>query len=209
MLAAARLPVACGVGNVGILAACFAGALGPGGAARVRVLAHYQTIGAWRKPVAERGSFIPPRVWIDGEEIADAHARFAEVKLTPEPAIEVSGSAGVPLLVAMATAGAEAASHVPGPLGLPGGYPVRWRNGTLSLDLPAGLAEGEAVAWNRAFEERNGLVVSADGRVSYTGRLRERLAALSPDLAGGFSMADLEAVHEAMAALRQRLLTAA
>lgn len=205
MLAAAGLPVACGVGNVGILAACFAGALGPGGAARLRVLAHYQTIGAWRRPAAERGGLTPPRVWIDGAEIADAHARFAGVKLTPEPAIEVSGSAGVPLLVAMATEGAEAASHVPGPLGLPGGYPVRWRNGTLALDLPPGLAEEEAVAWNRAFEERNGLVVSPEGRVACTGLLRERLAALSPDLAGGFAMADLEAVHDAMASLRERL----
>jgi hypothetical protein len=204
MLAAAGLPVACGVGNVGILASCFGGALGPGGLARLRVLAHYQTIGAFRKPAAERDAH-PPRVWIDGAEVAHVHARFAGVKLTPEPAIEVSGSASVPLLIAMARGAAEATAHVPGPHGLPGGYPVRWRNGTLSLDLPPDLGEAEAVAWNRAFEERNGLVIGADGRVAYTGRLRERLAALSPDLAGGFAMADLEAVHDAFAALRERL----
>ncbi|MFC7688756.1 hypothetical protein ACFQY5_03045 [Paeniroseomonas aquatica] len=39
----------------------------------------------------------------------------------------------------------------------------------------------------------------------YTGPLRERLRALSPALAEGFAMRDLEEVHIAMAALRGRL----
>lgn len=206
MLAALGLSVACGVGNVGILAAAFAARLGPGGAERLRVLAHYQTIGVFRRPGPERAGATPPRVWIDGREIADVFDRFASVRLTAEPAIEISGSAGVPLLVAMAT-GAEVAAHVPGPLGLPGGYPVHWDGARLRLDLPPGLAEAEAVAWNRAFEERNGLVVEPGGRVRYTGTLHDRLAALSPDLASGFAMADLEAVHAEMAALRDRLMS--
>lgn len=205
MLAALDLPVACGVGNVGILASAFAGALGPDGLARVKVLAHYQTIGAWRRAADDREGFIPPRVWIDGAEIADVPARFRDVRLTPEPAIEISGSAGVPLLVAMATPGAEAAGHAPGALGLPGGYPVVYRNGELALDLPPGLSRDEAVAWNLSFERTNGLVVGPDGQVRYTGVLYDRLAALSPALAAGFAMRDLEAVHAEMAALRERL----
>lgn len=205
MLAGLGLPVACGVGNIGILSSCFAGALGPGGIGRVKVLAHYQTIGAWRRPAAERFGLPTPRVWIDGAEIDDVQARFASLRLTPEPAIEVSGSASVPLLVAMATPGTTLAAHAPGPLGLPGGYPVRLHEGALTLDLPPGLSEHEAVAWNQSFEERNGLIVTHDGRVRYMGRLHERLSALSPSLAGGFALADLEAVHDAMAALRARL----
>ena len=206
MLAALGLPVACGIGNVGILSSCFAGALGPG--VRVKVLAHYQTIGAWRRPKGDRDGFTPPRVWVDDIEITDVHARFADVQLTPEPAIEVSGSASVPLLVAMATRGAAITAHAPGALGLPGGYPVRWQDGTLALDLPPGLTRDEAVGWNQGFEARNGLLVSADGRVTYTGVLHERLKALSPDLAGGFALHDLDAVHGAMAALRDRLQAA-
>jgi hypothetical protein len=205
MLAGLGLPVACGVGNVGILSSAFAGALGAGAAMRVKVLAHYQTIGAWRRPEGERAGYPPPRVWLDGTEIRDVHARFADVRLTPEPAIEVSGSAGVPLLVAMATPGTEIATHAPGALGLPGGYPVHWHAGALDLDLPPGLSRAEAVAWNQDFEARNGLVVSAEGRVTYTGVLHDRLRALSPALADGFALPDLEAVHAEMAALRDRL----
>lgn len=206
MLAGLGLPVACGVGNVGILSSAFAGALGPD--AGVKVLAHYQTIGAWRRPVEERGGFHPPRVWLNGAEVPDVHARFAGIRLTPEPAIEVSGSASVPLLVAMATPGTEIAAHAPGALGLPGGYPVRWRDGALALDLPPGLSRDEAVTWNESFEARNGLLVSPEGQVTYTGVLHDRLRALSPDLAGGFALRDLEAVHADMAALRDRLQAA-
>lgn len=205
MLAGLGLPVACGVGNVGILSSCFAGALGPAGIGRVKVLAHYQTIGAWRRPESERAGLPVPRVWIDDVEIDDVQARFARIRLTPEPALEVSGSASVPLLVAMATRGTALSAHAPGPLGLPGGYPVRWADGALALDLPPGLSRAEAVSWNLSFEQRNGLVVSEDGRVGYTGVLHERLRALSPDLAAGFALRDLEAVHLGMAGLRARL----
>jgi hypothetical protein len=208
MLAALGLPVACGVGNVGILSACFGGALGPGGLERVKVLAHYQTIGAWRRPATERAGHPPPRVWIDDTEVADVHARFAALRLTPEPAIEVSGSASVPLLVAMATRGTTLTAHAPGALGLPGGYPVRWADGALALDLPSGLSREDAVAWNRGFEARNGLLVSPEGRVTYTGVLQARLHALAPSLAVGFALHELEAVHAEMAALRQRLQAA-
>jgi hypothetical protein len=205
MLAALGLPVVCGVGNVGILSSAFAGALGPGGASRVKVLAHYQTIGAWRRAPGERASFTPPRVWLDEVEIPDVHARFEGVRLTPEPAIEISGSAGVPLLVAMATPGTSLTGHAPGALGLPGGYPVRWQDGALSLDLPPGLTGEEAVAWNLAFEARNGLVVSPEGVATYTGLLRESLRAVSPELAAGFAVRDLESAHREMQALRERL----
>lgn len=208
MLTGLGLPVACGVGNVGILSSAFAGALGHRAAGRVKVLAHYQTIGAWRRPEAERAGLPPPRVWLDDVEIADVHARFSGIRLTPEPAIEVSGSASVPLLVAMAVPGTEIAAHAPGALGLPGGYPVRWRDGALALDLPPGLSRAVAVAWNEHFEARSGLVVSAEGRVTYTGILRDRLRALSPALADGFALGDLEAVHAEMAALRSKLQAA-
>ncbi|MBL8698642.1 MAG: hypothetical protein JNK67_09735 [Alphaproteobacteria bacterium] len=203
MIAGAGAPVLCGLGNIAILSNAFAGEAGLATPGAVRVLAHYQTLAAWRRPPAAR-SGPAPRVWLEDREVDDAFARFAPVQLTPEPAIEISGASGVPLALAIA-ARQDWRGHVPGPHGLPGGYPVRLGGGELSLDLPSGVAREEAVAWNARFEQENGLVVTPGGAVRYTGRLEAALRRVSPDLAAGFALADLESVHVAMAALRARL----
>jgi hypothetical protein len=96
--------------------------------------------------------------------------------------------------------------HVPGPHGLPGGYPVTLRAGHLALDLPAGLDRAVAIAWNECYESENGLVVDATGHARYTGRLHERFKEESPDLAAGFNTRDLEHVWRAMVGLRDRML---
>ena len=203
LIAASGLKVACGIGNIGILSNAFAGALGLSEPGAVKLLATYQTLVAWRRPKAARSGPVP-RVWVRGSEIADVLGTFAEIRLTVEPALEISGASGVPLIAAMAAA-TPWVGHVPGPLGLPGGYPVAWRGGTLALDLPPGIDRAAAVAWNEAFEAKNGLVVSADGKARYTGHLEALLRRESPDLAGGFEVAELEAAHREMAALRARL----
>lgn len=101
LIAAAGLPIACGIGNVAILAHAFAGALPDAERCSLKVLAHYQTIGPWRRPKQERTSPLP-RVWIGETEISDVLGGFAEVRLTPEPVIDISGASGVPLIQAMA-----------------------------------------------------------------------------------------------------------
>lgn len=204
VIAALGLPIACGIGNVAILANAFAGVLGD--AARdLRVVAQYRTIAPYRLPPAKRaGVAPPPRVWLGATELDDVAARFESVQLTPEPVIDISGAAAVPLLQAIA-AGAPWRGHVPGPRGLPGGYPVRFDGRALALDLPPGLTEAEAIAWNGAFEARSGLVI-ADGQARYTGAVAEELRAVSPTLAQGFAIAELEQHFAAMTALRERLL---
>ena len=198
MLAALGLPITCGTGNVAILATAFAGATGRA----VQVLAHYQTLAAWRRPPeARHGPAL--RVWLDGQEIPDVFARFPGIRLTTEPALDISGAAGVPLMLAMAH-GHAWTGHVPGPLGLPGGYPVRWHEGTLALDLPDGVSRDEAVAWNTAFETANGIVLEGTS-VRYTGRLHEALHRHDADVAAGFDLRDLDAAGRAMEALRTRL----
>jgi len=204
MIAGAGLPVLCGIGNVAILSNAFAGQRDPAMPEALRMICHYQNIGPFRQP-SERRSGAPPRVWIGDVEVGDVFRTFAGVQLTPEPAIDISGASGVPVALAIA-AGTAWAGHVPGPAGFPGGYPVRLaRDGTLTLDLPAGLSREAAIAWNASHEERNGLVVEGDGRVRYTGVLGDLLHAASPELARGFRLADLEDVYCAMAELRTRL----
>ena len=202
LIAALDLPVTCGVGNIAILSNAFAGALGAS-AGELKVLAHYQNLAPWRSAPETRAGR-SARVWIGGEEIADVYPRFASVRLTREPAIEISGASGVPLMLAMAT-GKDWCGHMPGPNGMPGGYPVKLSGGRLDLDLPPALSRGEAIAWNLSHEEASGLVVGLDGHATYTGVLRERLAAFSPEIAHGFHVRDIGAGCRAMSDLRSRL----
>jgi hypothetical protein len=202
LIAATGLPITCGVGNVAILAHAFAGALPDAERHSLKVLAHYQTIAPWRRPKQERTGPLP-RVWIGKTEISDVLGRFAEVRLTPEPVIDISGASGVPLILAMAL-GREWAGHVPGPNGLPGGYPVRFGAAGMELELPGPLTRDEAMRWNAAFESANGLVVE-DGRARYTGKLYDRLRRASPRLAEGFTVAEIDGVYDEMVALRTRL----
>ncbi|HTZ81403.1 MAG TPA: hypothetical protein VMC10_26070 [Stellaceae bacterium] len=202
LIAAAGLSITCGVGNIAILSNAFAGELGLATDA-LKMLAHYQCVTPFRRAAQGRSGPVA-RVWIDGTEVADVFQTFAGVKITPEPAIEISGASGVPMMLAMAS-GTDWSGHVPGALGLPGGYPVAWRDGKLDLDLPAAITRAEAIAWNAQFEERNGMVVDGDGTVRYTGVLHDRLRDASPDLARGFPVRDLEAVYGEMAKLRARL----
>ncbi|WP_206030215.1 hypothetical protein [Roseomonas sp. AR75] len=203
IIAALGLPITCGIGNVAILANAFGGMLGED-ARDLRVLAQYRTIAPFRLPPDQRaGVAPPPRVWLGTSELQDVAARFADVQLTPEPVIDISGAAAVPLLHAIA-GGTSWRGHVPGPHGLPGGYPVAFEHGALRLDLPPGLTETEAIAWNDAFERRSGLVIE-NGTARYTGTVEQVLRSVSPDLAGGFAVRDLDEAYAAMQALRARL----
>ncbi len=203
LLVAKQLSVLCGVGNIGILSSTFAGATLGGDERRLKMIAHYSVLGTWRLP--RRGRSGPaPRVWIDDVEIDDVVERFSEVQLTPKPVIDISGATGVPLMLALA-AGEVWSGHVPGPQGRVGGYPVMVEGRTLRLRLPPGLSESEAVAWNESFETRDGVIIDARGNLRYGARLAEALSSVSPSLAEGFHVDDLEDVYSEMTALSQRL----
>jgi hypothetical protein len=204
ILSAMGLPITCGIGNIAILSHAFAGVLPGAPKPKLQMLCHYQNIAAWRRPAGQR-SGPTARVWLDGDEIFDIFSRFASVQLTPEPVIDISGASAVTLIIAMAHQ-QDWSGHVPGPGGLPGGYPVAFRGRRLGLDLPTGIDPAAAIAWNGQYEAENGLVIGDDGRARYTGRLHDSLRAESPDLAGGFNVDDLELAWAAMSTLRDRLL---
>jgi len=202
MLVAMGHPILCGTGNVAILSSVFAGSGAVPDGADLKVLSHYQNLMSFRRAPSERGGETA-RVWIDNREVADVFALFARVKLTPEPVIDISGASGVPLMLAF-VAGEQWRGHVPGPNGLPGGYPVVLEAGELKLDLPSDFGRDAAVAWNEAFERRSGLIVE-DGKAIYTGRLEECIRAHDRTLADGFELSEFEPALKEMSLLRDKL----
>ena len=166
LIAALGLPITTGVGNVSILSNMFAGDLDQQNGHKVKVLAHYQTIGVSAAPRTTARAPSP----VSGS--------MSMKSTTCVRASELFSSHQSPSSILSARAASDDAGHgsrctvdrsCAGPLGLSGGYPVKFAGGVLALDLPAALTRDDAVHWNAAFEERNGLVVESHGRARYTG----------------------------------------
>ncbi|BCJ37380.1 hypothetical protein Athai_48830 [Actinocatenispora thailandica] len=198
LLAARGTAPLCGVGNVGILAASLAATLPAG--APLRVVGHHWHLHAPDDPAAEA------RAFVGTEEIPDVLARLAGQRGTPREMLnQVTGLASARVLLGLLGVG-EAAASVPGPLGLPGGYPVRLGRGSVTLDLPPGLDRDRAVALNQDWSRRDG--VWLDGtQVVYADRVVRALTRYAPDLAAGFAATDLDAAYAALTALRTALRT--
>jgi hypothetical protein len=183
LLAALGLPVLCGIGNVSTLNAC----LGAGQPKRLRVLGHHVHLGQ----AAEEA-----RAWEDDQELADVTERLAGYRGLPR--VELNGIAGhaAARLVLDLAAGRAVRTSVPGPLGLPGGYPVTITGGVVELDLPPGLTRTDAVAWNVRAGEADGVSV-VDGYVRYT----PTAAKVRPD----WAVTELDQVRHELAEIRQQL----
>jgi hypothetical protein len=68
----------------------------------------------------------------------------------------------------------EVHAHAPGPSGLPGGYPVRLGNMSVSLDLPSGLSVEQAVSINERCQAVDGIErIDIDGRAHFADREME------------------------------------
>jgi hypothetical protein len=79
----------------------------------------------------------------------------------------------------------------------------------MTLRLPPGISEAEAIAYNKRFEREEGIVIDETARrIVLSGRAREVMARHSPALAEGYSvgsLADLEAAARALDLLREIL----
>lgn len=203
VLRARGLPITTGVGNIAIFSSVIQGTLPPAERAELRVLAAHYHLVEWRKPGALRGRE-PVRVWQGETELEGIQERFRHIQLPYRDLNAISGSSAVPVLLALAGKG-DVRTHVPGPAGRPGGYPVRVSSGSVELDLPASITDMEAQAWNRQFEAYDGASVTPEGRVVYATQARAALARHDVSLAEGFHVDELETAYERLSALRKRL----
>lgn len=202
LLRARRIAVAAGIGNVAILAALLAAPAAP--RERVRLIAHHAHVVALL-----RGQRVAGAILTRGRARVDANASFEPLRhaLARMPGATLNALTAVtalPLLRALLSGG-SCEAHVPGPLGLPGGYPVSVRRGTVALNLPPDVSRANAVASNRRAAFADGVVVSEDGAVTFSGRARRELAAYSPALARGFHARDAEFAAAEFVRLREAL----
>lgn len=205
LLAALGVPVLCGIGNAAILAATLQAQLDLPDQRDLTVLANHLHLHRPADPADEA------LAWVGGQPVADVGDRLAAQRRTePRKVNQVTGLTAALLLDGLLT-GAEVHTNLPGPLGLPGGYPVRLRGSELELRLPPGWDTAAAVGWNQRMADLDGVRVDRD-RVVLAPAAAEALAPYLSDhldTGGGFLVRDTAAVAEALLDLRTRLRAAA
>jgi hypothetical protein len=198
LLAALDLPVLCGIGNVSTIAACLRATLRLPAGDRLAVLGHHVHLAAPDDPDDE------VRAWCGDTPLTDVTALLAADRALPRPELNaIAGHAAARLLLDLVT-DTETRTNLPGPLGLPGGYPVRISAGAIALDLPAGITRTAAVDWNLRVGRRDGVRV-VDGRVEHPPAAAAAIAAHLPDIADGWPPSALDQVSDELTALRRRL----
>jgi hypothetical protein len=197
LLAALGVPVLCGVGNIALLAASAQAALELPDQRRLRMLAHHVHLHA---PAAGEPEALG---WLDGEPV-DVAALLAGQRAAERTELnQVTGHATA-LLLADLVGGTETATHLPGPLGLPGGYPVTVRGTDLALRLPVGMSRDDAIAFNQRAALADGIVVDGD-RIRFGPAAIAELEHLAPALSNGFPVTELPSATAELQALRTRL----
>jgi hypothetical protein len=111
--------------------------------------------------------------FVNGKDITaqlDLPALFSLLPLTMEHEYTQLLTAASTLAVIDAIAAkTSSVVHAPGPIGLPGGYPIRTRNNVIEVALPPGLALSEAIHINQEGQRFDGIEkVDEDGTVYFT-----------------------------------------
>lgn len=88
----------------------------------------------------------------------------------------LSAAHALAIIEAMLPGGAPLATAAPGPLSLPGGWPVRIDNGVIALDLPHALSQAEGIAFQRRCARADGIDhIAGDGTVHFTDEAKQCL----------------------------------
>ena len=198
VLANLGVPVTCGAGNVAMLGAALASELGLTEPSRLKVVAHHLHLHAPADGAEEA------MAWVDDEQVAGVTGALSGLRAAPRTALaDLAGASAAQVAAALVTGG-QLDAQLPGPLGLPGGYPVRIDAGTLTLRLPEAFTQADAIAFNQRAALHDGVVV-ADGRVTFSPAVSAELASELPDLAEGCAVADIAVACERLVELRSRL----
>jgi hypothetical protein len=196
-------PVFCGIGNIGIIESAFRAECEVETGAHVRLIAHHSHLAALQ---ASAPSQIFPRIWVDRESIDPASITFRSLREISGQELNVLTGALAADLIRRILAGKHFAAHVPGPVGLPGGYPVTIRGSEMHLDLPAEISLVDAVRWNSEAGLRDGIRVHEDGMVEFSEVASLTLRNLSADIPMKFPSQQLMEVASVMLELRSRLV---
>ncbi|HEY0719442.1 MAG TPA: KR domain-containing protein [Streptosporangiaceae bacterium] len=172
----------------------------------LRVLAHHAQLGAVRQSRRPDDPAARARVYVGDDGVPDDALAYQAPPLAPSPVRSnfAAAASSIPVLHALLPGAGPLRWSTPSPHGLPGGYPVLIDQGEVSLDLPPGVTEDQAVRFNEQQALADGVErIDEDGTVHFTEAARETVAAIDPGLADPLEISALAARADQLdAALR-------
>jgi hypothetical protein len=162
----------------------------------LRVLAHHSQLGGVRQSRRPDDPAARPRVYVGEDGVLDDTLAYQgpPLALDPQRSNFATAASSIPVLHALLAGSAPLRFSTPSPDGRPGGYPVRIDQGEVTLDLPPGLTEEEAVRFNQEQARADGVErIDPDGTIHFTPAARAAVAAIDPTLADPLEISDLEA----------------
>jgi hypothetical protein len=172
----------------------------------LRVLAHHSQLGGVRQSRLPDDPAARARVYVGEDGVLDDTLAYQGPPLAPDPRWSnfATAASSIPVLHALLAGAAPLRWSTPSPHGLPGGYPVRIGQGEVTLDLPPGLTEDQAVRFNQQQALADGVErIDDDGTVHFTEAARAAVAHVDPTLADPLEIGALEPRAEKLdAALR-------
>jgi hypothetical protein len=199
LLRALDLPVSCGIGNIALVAASLRSSLAPMPQQRLQVMAHHLHLYTPKPGVDEA------QAWVDGKRCENVSGLLAGQRTSN--GLEVNKVIGCTAAVLLRNIidGRDVETHVPGPFGLPGGYPVRVAGTRMELNLPAHLSECEAIAWNERIAVADGVKILSNGNVEFGEKTKLAFRQYLPQISDGFRASEIAKVTQSMLELRERL----
>jgi hypothetical protein len=166
---------------------------------RLQVMAHHLHLHAPKPGVDEA------QAWVDGRHRENVGAFLTAQRTSSGLEVnKVIGCTGAVLLRDIMD-GRDVETHVPGPGGLPGGYPVRVAGRRIELNLPADLSQDQAIAWNERIALADGVRVHRDGFVQFGEGTKQAFRQYLPQLSDGFRASEIDRVTQSMLDLRAKL----
>ncbi|HKV95698.1 MAG TPA: hypothetical protein VJW20_24350 [Candidatus Angelobacter sp.] len=199
LLHALGLPIFCGIGNIALLAATLRSSLGLASEQRLKVMAHHLHLYTPKPGVEEA------QAWVDGKPCENVGSLLAGQRASTGLEVnKVIGCTGAVLLRDIIDK-RDVETHVPGPFGLPGGYPVRVAGAHMELNLPDGLSQARAISWNEKIAVADGVRILSNGFVEFGEKPKHAFRKYLPQLSDGFHVSEIEKVAQSMLELRARL----
>ena len=200
LLRALDLPVFCGIGNIALLAATVRSSLALMPQQHLQVMAHHLHLYTPKPGVDEA------QAWVDGKRCQNVGNLLVSQRTSG--GLEVNKVIGCTAAVLLRDIidGGDVETHVPGPFGLPGGYPVRVTGARIELNLPADLSEQKAIAWNEKIAVADGVKILPSGYVEFGEPTKHAFRQYLPQIPDGFHASEIDKVTRSMLELRARLI---